>query len=375
MKQIYLAILLSLGVLFSSCGPKVINSDDLIQGANDDLASCGKTTQKVIYGTDDRKEYYQSGDKIKTLSKSVGALVSTSRLKESTEGDLFTYSTISYASAYDLCESEPFRAQNILPFCSSFLIAPDIMVTAGHCILDNADCGDISVVFDYSIESSSATSVPVGPKSFSSSNVYSCKAVLARSQGTTTGVDYTIFQLDRPVENRLPLKIRRSGNIANSSNITVVGFPMGLPMKIDTNGSVREVSSSYFISNLDTYGGNSGSPIINNITLEVEGILISGEEDLVENKIKVPSCYESKKCAIAGCSGEWATKITALPSTISTYDLYVQATGANDCLFANDGVCDDGRAGAQYAACILGTDQNDCAGIDQNSSDGFSCTL
>ena len=35
----------------------------------------------------------------------------------------------------------------------------------------------------------------------------------------------------------------------------------------------------YFTANLDTYRGNSGSPVFNAITHKVEGVLVRGEQD------------------------------------------------------------------------------------------------
>ncbi|HLE12203.1 MAG: hypothetical protein A2504_13720 [Bdellovibrionales bacterium RIFOXYD12_FULL_39_22] len=376
MKITSFLIILILNITLFSCGPKVVNQEDLLQEQTQDLGqSCGKISQKVIYGSDDRHEFFQSSTKIQHLSRSVGALVSTSRLRENLATESFSFFSASYGDSYNLCSSEPYRAQDSLAFCSSFLIAPDIMVTAGHCVLDAADCDEISVLFDYAIASSTADQT--GPKVLSEDSVYSCERILYRST-SVSGVDYTIFRLDRPVLDRLPLKLRqnKNGSVAPDDRVSVLGYPMGLPFKADTNGSVRGVASSYFISNLDSYGGNSGSPIINNMTLEVEGLLISGEEDLVANSSATPVCYESKKCPVGGCSGEWATKITALPSAIYSFDIYEQGSSANDCRFANDGVCDDGRTGASYAACDYGTDENDCEKIETDSAETeFSCQL
>ncbi|WP_420540401.1 S46 family peptidase (plasmid) [Paenibacillus polymyxa] len=36
--------------------------------------------------------------------------------------------------------------------------------------------------------------------------------------------------------------------------------------------------NAFFVANLDTYGGNSGSPVFNSDTHEVEGILVRGED-------------------------------------------------------------------------------------------------
>ena len=67
-----------------------------------------------------------------------------------------------------------------------------------------------------------------------------------------------------------------------------------------------------FYTNTDSYGGNSGSSIVNANTLEVEGILITGVKDYTFNSEK--GCLESNVCKDvvldeASCFGEGATDI------------------------------------------------------------------
>ncbi len=60
----------------------------------------------------------------------------------------------------------------------------------------------------------------------------------------------------------------------------MLGHPWGLPLKIAGGGKVvkNEHSESrfFFEAMLDTFSGNSGSPVLNEATLEVEGILVVG---------------------------------------------------------------------------------------------------
>jgi hypothetical protein len=48
---------------------------------------------------------------------------------------------------------------------------------------------------------------------------------------------------------------------------------------------------NYFTANLDSYAGNSGSPVFNQKTGRVEGILIQGADDFVYNEEN--QCLES----------------------------------------------------------------------------------
>ncbi len=76
-------------------------------------------------------------------------------------------------------------------------------------------------------------------------------------------------------------------------------------MKIAGGAKIRSVRDQYFIANLDTYGGNSGSAVFNSSTGEVEGILVRGEVDYIFDN----GCRRSKKCTNDGCRGEDVTRI------------------------------------------------------------------
>jgi hypothetical protein len=67
-----------------------------------------------------------------------------------------------------------------------------------------------------------------------------------------------------------------------------------------------EPTPAFFVANLDTYGGNSGSPVFNSETHKVEGILVRGETDFTT----IGACTVSMRCPNTGCRGEDCTRIT-----------------------------------------------------------------
>ena len=68
---------------------------------------------------------------------------------------------------------------------------------------------------------------------------------------------------------------------------------------------VRDNSpGSFFVANLDTYGGNSGSPVFEEDSDIVEGILVRGDTDFVSNG----TCIVSNVCPTTGCGGEDVTR-------------------------------------------------------------------
>src|SRR5690606_13166453 len=116
--------------------------------------------------------------------------------------------------------------------------------------------------------------------------------------------------------DRAPLSIRRSGSAQVGDELVVIGHPAGLPVKVAGGAQVRHLERDYFIANLDTFGGNSGSAVFNVHTGEVEGILVRGELDFITRN----GCRVSNQCADSGCRGEDVTMIRAawpyIPDTL-----------------------------------------------------------
>jgi hypothetical protein len=55
----------------------------------------------------------------------------------------------------------------------------------------------------------------------------------------------------------------------------------------------------YLRANTDSYGGNSGSAVVNANTRLIEGVLVRGANDYVPDERR--SCMVSNRCADTGC--------------------------------------------------------------------------
>ena len=137
--------------------------------------------------------------------------------------------------------------------------------------------------------------------------MFSCKKIISRSLDNVTKDDYAFIELDRKVLDRQPLKVRKGGKVEKGAPLVVIGHPTGLPTKIADGANVRSLQGKFFVANLDTYGGNSGSAVFNVETEEVEGILVRGETDYVLNSTL--GCQVSNVCPADGCRGEDVTYI------------------------------------------------------------------
>jgi V8-like Glu-specific endopeptidase len=254
----------------------------------------------VIYGEDNRKDVFESTDSAMVeVSKSTAAMIPNGKISVSSGVATIQGETL---ESRGVCAEERFASQMTAANCSGFLVSENVLVTAGHCIKSEADCIGYKWVFDYKMDSAKQDSMKVD-----SSEVYSCSRIIARTLDNFSKDDYAVIQLDRKVSDRRPLTFRKSGRIAVGESVVVIGHPSGLPTKIADGAKVRSLAGKYFVANLDTYGGNSGSAVFNHRTGEVEGILVRGENDYVQSE---RGCMISNKCAASGCRGEDVTFIT-----------------------------------------------------------------
>jgi len=249
---------------------------------------------KVIYGDDNRLDLYdvtRQSDLL--LADSTVALMESRHLVP--KGATFDIQAPSFTEYFDVCAEERFATQPTAAFCSGSLVGPDLILTAGHCI-NSGDCADTRFVFGFGLKNSADLG-----NSVSSADVYSCQSVIVSRE--TSGADFAVVKLDRAVVGHRPLEINRGQKIAPNTEIGVIGHPSGLPTKVAFGSKVRHGATGYFVANLDTYGGNSGSAVFNEATGVIEGVLVRGEEDFVYKN----GCRVSNVCESDACRGEDVT--------------------------------------------------------------------
>ena len=261
------------------------------------FAEANNDNRSVIYGADNRQELFQVKSEVRALAASVMAIVEPEYLHKESNGD-YLYKSESYQKYYGLCSSERFVEQNTAASCTGFLVAPDLMATAGHCIVSKSNCQKLRFIFDYAYFENGVEPVRAKAK-----DVYRCKNIVAIRDTWT--VDYAIVRLDRPVVGRTPLILNSRGRPQSGEPLFIIGHSSGLPMKIADGASVRSFGQGYFTANLDSNGGNSGSPVFSARSGAVEGIMVRGEDDFVRHG----SCNVSKICANQACVGQDVTNI------------------------------------------------------------------
>ncbi len=248
----------------------------IIAGALWAPVSFSSSTQfDIIYGEDNRVDTFQCTNPLfKTLAKSTAAQVANENIK--IRGNTAELRGKSLGEVFKLCEKERFYHQPFVANCSGFLVAPDIVVSAGHCFeMGPSMCSKHSWVFDYKVDHEKQTNVSVP-----SSSVYKCKEVIEWKLTRTQ--DYAVIRLDRKVTDRAPVKLASDFKVG--TEVVLIGHPSGLPQKIADQGFVKSVSETEFRATVDAFQINSGSAVFNAKTGDLMGILVRGKMDYRTNR-------------------------------------------------------------------------------------------
>jgi len=291
----------------------------LTLGLSITLSAQTMAKNKVVYGEDNRVDAEKTSNPLYAkLAKSTAGQIAFSKLTD--QGDHYSFDKVTIKQQKQLCEGERFAEQFVAPRCSGFLVGPNLLVTAGHCVqpslisdpvdgvIAGDDCADNAWVFGYTNTSSKSGKID-------KKNVYKCKKILNQALDSSTSADYALIELDREVEGREPLKFRTEGKVEVNADIVVIGHPSGLPSKVADGAKVlTNDNAQYFTSDLDTFGGNSGSAVFDARTGLVEGILVRGAKDYLVDYSRwcrvVNDCTEVKEGTI--CYGESVSKITVV---------------------------------------------------------------
>jgi hypothetical protein len=278
----------------------VIN--ELVVFTSNELLNFIKKKQQILYGNSFSKDFFEiDNPQILDDADSVVAMINSSQIQDNNDGTSYL-ETKKFGEAYDLCSDEKYREQPITALCSGVIVDSDVIATTGHCI-DSENVSNTVFIFGFKINNIMETNIVIN-----NSDIYKGQRIIGRElESGGPGPDWSLVQLDRKVENHKVARIRTKGKISDNTNVHVIGHPCGLPLKLGDNAIIKDNNKdSYFVANLDAFGGNPGSPVFNSDTHEVEGILAYGETDF----IFVGNCNKSLICPNTGCGGVTCTRTT-----------------------------------------------------------------
>jgi V8-like Glu-specific endopeptidase len=249
--------------------------------------------QLRLYGVDERFDLHEVKaldleravkDRIMEAAAAVAMLVREDDL-EPLPGGRFRLRTKNFGVSYKLCTKEPFRDQPIVGFCSGVLVGPKLIATAGHCARDERRLKSTRFIFGFRTSGQANQVWEVD-----AAQVYEPEGfAVERVEDPASGSDWALVKLKRPVELTIdgnpvkPARLRRDdAKIGDRTQLSVIGHPCGLPCKYAGGATVRENGrEAFFKANLDTFGGNSGSPVFDE-KHEVVGLLVRGQRDFTE---------------------------------------------------------------------------------------------
>ncbi len=264
---------------------------------------------KIIYGRDTRMNLYQNSNPIWAQVADATVALAESRFFYSTpEGVGLDYEV--YKSAHHLCEGERFSDELIFGYCSGILVAPDLVLTAGHCLPKVRDCNETRFVFGHA-RKSAATQSPT----LAASEIYRCRQLIHTEQNAD-GLDFAVARLDRAVVNHKPAVIAtRLPRVGEP--LATIGYPNGLPVKIMPGGTLRFLDRGFAEADIQSATGNSGAAVINAETGEILGVDTRGLDDFVKLKRSDgSSCNRSQYLPRSSPADEletFALAIDALP--------------------------------------------------------------
>jgi V8-like Glu-specific endopeptidase len=264
------------------------------------VSALTKIEPNVLFGEDNRHEVFETDPEWQEIAQSIAGKVTYDHI-------------IDHKSYWELqgvplnrrvCKENRYAEQVTVPSCSGFLVKPNILITAGHCMRTPEDCTNQVWVFGYMLKNAADSDY----RKVGADQVYKCKQVLGRRQEDFGAVDYTIVELDRPVVGRKPLTLGFQTAISVGQQVAALGHPNGLPMKFADAASIIAITSNdrSIEADLDQFQGNSGSPIFDVQTKTVIGIASHGHADYVrepEKLCKIPKvCMPEDKCYLSASS-------------------------------------------------------------------------
>ncbi len=284
----------------------------------------------VVYGDDNRSESsidqiiehnpdlsYDEANALLEMSKATAGMVDLGMdLSKNFDGSYNSTKKLrTLAERKNLCSGENFSDEYTFPVCSGFLVGPDLLATAGHCV-NREDFKQKAWIFGYDYKFANNSN-----PTFSPNQIYTVKEVILWEKNIYSLKDFALVRLDRPVLNVKPLKIRMAGKATKGERLAIIGHPSGLTTKISAEASILDDSEENRLkTNLDSFAGNSGSAVINLKTGVVEGILVSGADDYIEKETNGTN-DDDGYCQIVSMrkeeeGEEYITRISLLSSAI-----------------------------------------------------------
>jgi hypothetical protein len=233
----------------------------------------------LVYGADDRREYFEVDDaQVRArVASSAAVLVPKTALAHTERG--IEVRAQSWGEVAHLCPDEPFADQPAAAFCSAVLVDHDLLLTSGHCTRAYHP-SDLVAVFGYYY-------AVAGSLRLTADDLYPVVEIVDEAldpADSHPGLDHAFLRLARPVAHpRGPAPVHISPDaLHQGASLVAISAVGGVPLKVDTGGVISATGApwfDHFSASTDTARGSSGGGAFDE-SLTLLGVLARGGEDL-----------------------------------------------------------------------------------------------
>ncbi len=228
----------------------------------------------AVTGEDDRLSYAE----LEKRNPTTLAKATATQLSKRYINTLEEVSSYPSGKLQNQCPGEKFSNEPTLGGCSGFLIAPNILVAAGHCKDYRAGgCEDDAWLFNH------FSPAKKGKHHFKTKDLYYCKKVLDFKHDGEG--DFVVIELDRKVPNVTPLEMDTKNLAKKGDPVAVLGYPLGRSFTYTPGGRVLSKNKNYLRVDSDAFKNNSGSALFNIRTGKVEGVLTNARRGMSQNSL------------------------------------------------------------------------------------------
>jgi V8-like Glu-specific endopeptidase len=299
-------------------------------------------SRSIINGTDDRVEISQTSPTVQTIAKAVLGIFPASGVVQNADG---TYHINDFPTQPSLCANERFASEHSKAGCTGFLIAPDLALTAGHCVDEYSSISLIRFVLGFDDSSGLGPSYANVP----AENVFTATVKIYDTSDTAVlRLDHAAPSTAKPFRIS-SLDLSTAGTPTTKIPVAAIGAPLGLPMKYASNATIKYIDpappSFTFDTSLDMEVGNSGSPLFDPTSNLTYGVFTNGDLDTAWDPVAL--CYRWLTCdPSVGYCREIGRPVLPVAPLIQpagspldpTYDLFGRFTiGSPSAIGASDG--------------------------------------
>lgn len=193
-----------------------------------------------------------------------------------------------YGTANSLCPGEPFWCQPSVVErhgeyvgafgYSGYLLSPRHILTCWHGWEHFSHDTQVAI-FDYQARSPCDNPTQLPGRCVYPLKLYPWATAASGGNGGPGAGDWVVLELEHAVDHMPAGKMPMIAAAVPGRPVYTLGFPSGLPLKLADGATILSADSAALRCDLDTFTGNSGSPVFDAINHSLLGIVVQGQKD------------------------------------------------------------------------------------------------